>query len=96
VKGIHEEELSWKHFEKHIKKKYLLEKYFDGKTKEFYELNLGQLIIEEYVNKLFELLRYVPYIKDEKVKVKRFISGLPQTYQNKIEFDEPNTLEDTI
>jgi hypothetical protein len=75
---------------------HLSEKYFDGKTKEFYELKMGQLIIEEYVNKFLELLRYVPYIKDEKVKVKQFVSGLPQTYQNKIEFDEPNTLEDTI
>jgi hypothetical protein len=42
------------------------------------------------------MLRYVPYIRDEKVKVKQFISGLPQTYWYRIEFDEPNTLEDTI
>jgi hypothetical protein len=69
VKGIHEKDLPWKQFEKHFKKKYLLEKYFDGKTKEFYELRLGQLTIEEYVNKFLELLRYAPYIKDEKVKV---------------------------
>jgi hypothetical protein len=96
VKGIHEEDLSWNFFEKHFKKKYLSEKYFDGKTKEFYELKLGQLIIEEYVNKFLELLRYVPYIKDEKVKVQRIISGLPQTYRNRIEFNEPKTLEDTI
>jgi hypothetical protein len=70
LKGIHEEDLSWKQFEKHFKNKYLSDKYFDGKTKELYELKLGQLIIEEYLNKFLELLRYVPYIKDEKVKVK--------------------------
>jgi hypothetical protein len=69
VKEIHEDNLSWKQFEKHFKNKYLLEKYFDGKTKEFYELKLGKLIIEEYVNKFLELLRCVPYIRDEKVKV---------------------------
>jgi hypothetical protein len=92
VKGIHEEDLLWKQFEKHLKKKYLSDKYFDGKNKEFYELKLGQLIIEEYVNKFIEMLRYVPYINDEKVKVKRFISGLPQTYQNMIDFDEKKTL----
>jgi hypothetical protein len=69
VKGIHEEYLSWKRFEKHFKKKYLSEKYFDEKTKEFYELKLVQLIVEEYVNKFLELMRYVPYIKEEKVKV---------------------------
>jgi hypothetical protein len=37
-------------------------------------------------------MRYVPYIKDEKVKMQRFISGLPQSW-DKIEFDEPKTLE---
>jgi hypothetical protein len=41
-------------------------------------------------------LRYVPYIKAEKAKVQRFIDGLPKDYQNRIEFDEPKTLEDTI
>jgi hypothetical protein len=30
------------------------------------------------------------------VKMQRFISGLPQTYQDRIEFDEPKTLEETI
>ena len=80
LKGIHEKDLSWKQFVKHFKKKYVSEKYFDRKTKDFYELKLGQLIIEEYVNKFLELLRYVPYLKDENVKVQQFISGLPQTY----------------
>ena len=96
MKGIHEKDLSWKQFEKYFKKKYLSEKYFDGKTMELYELELGQLIIDEYINKFLELIRYVPYIKDEKVNMQRFISGLPQYFRDKIEFDEPKTLEDTI
>jgi hypothetical protein len=96
VKGIHEKDLSWKQFEKYFKKKYLSKRYYDERSKEFYELKLGELTIEEYVNKFLELLRYVPYIKDEKVKVQRFISGLPQSYRDRIEFDEPRTLEDTI
>jgi hypothetical protein len=58
--------------------------------------NWGKLTIEEYVNKFLDLLRYVPYIKVEKAKVEHFISGLPKDYQNKIEFDEPKTLEGTI
>jgi hypothetical protein len=41
----------------------------DVKTKELHELRLGKLTIDEYANKFLELLRYVPYIKDEKVKV---------------------------
>jgi hypothetical protein len=96
VKGVHEKDLSWKQFEKYFRKQYLSEKYMDGKTKEFYELRLGQLTIDEFVNKFLELLRYVPYIKDEKEKMQRFISGLPQTYRDRIEFDEPKTLEEAI
>jgi hypothetical protein len=42
VKGVHEEDLSRKQFEKYFQKKYFSEKYFDEKTKEFYELKLGQ------------------------------------------------------
>jgi hypothetical protein len=43
-----------------------------------------------------ELLRYVPYLKDEKERIQHFLSGLPQSYQDRIEFDKPKTLEDTI
>ena len=68
MKGVHEEDLSWKRFEKYFRKKYLSERYFDEKAKDFYELKLGQLTIEEYVNKFLDLLRYVPYIKVEKAK----------------------------
>jgi hypothetical protein len=69
VKGIHEKELSWRQFEKQFKKNYLSKRYYDENTKEFYELKLGQLTIDEYVNKFLELMRYMPYIKDEKVKM---------------------------
>jgi len=41
-------------------------------------------------------MRYVPYIKDEKMKIQSFNSGIPQSFQDKIELDEPNTLGDTI
>jgi hypothetical protein len=96
VKGIHEKDFSWKQFEKYFNNKYLSEKYFDGKTKEFYELKLGQLTIDEYINKFIELIRHVPYIKYEKINMQRFISGLPQSFQDIIEFDEPKNLENTI
>ena len=52
--------------------------------------------MEEYANRLLELLRYVRYIKDEKVKIQRFLSGLPQSYKDIIEFYEPRTMEETI
>jgi hypothetical protein len=30
------------------------ERYYDERTKEFYELKLGQLTIDEYINKFLE------------------------------------------
>jgi hypothetical protein len=69
LKGIHEKDLSWKKIERYFKKKYSSEKYLDGKTKEFYELKLGQLTIYEYINKFLELISYIHYIKGEKVKM---------------------------
>jgi hypothetical protein len=74
----------------------LSEKYIDDKIKELYEHKLGQLTMDAYAKRFMELLRYVPYLKDEKAKVQRFLSGLLQSYQDKIEFDKPKTLEDTI
>jgi hypothetical protein len=41
-------------------------------------------------------LKYVDFIKDEKVKIKSIISGLPSFYTDKIQYDNPNTLEETI
>ena len=52
--------------------------------------------MEEYANKFLELLRYVRYIKDEKVKVQHFLSGFPQSYKDKTEFYEPRNLEEAI
>ena len=52
--------------------------------------------MEEYANNFLELLRYVKYIKDEKVKIQRFLSGLPHSYKDIIEFYEPRTLKEVI
>ena len=52
--------------------------------------------MEEYANKFLELLRYVRYIKDEKVNIQHFHSGLPKSYKYRVEFDEPRTLEGAI
>ena len=52
--------------------------------------------MEEYANKFLEILRYVIYIKDEKVNIQHFLSGLPQYYKDRIEFYEHKTLEEAI
>ena len=38
----------------------------------------------------------VCHIRDDKVKIQHFLSGLPQFYKDIIEFDEPITLEEAI
>jgi hypothetical protein len=61
--------------------------------KEFFELKLGSMTMEEYERRFFESLKYVGFIKDEKVKIQRFLSGTPTFYNDKIQYDNPRTLE---
>ena len=49
-------------FRKLFKNKYMLEMYYDEK-KEFNELKLGQLTMDEFVTKFVNLQRYVVYLK---------------------------------
>jgi hypothetical protein len=44
---------------------------------ELFELKLRSMTMDEYEKKFLELLRYVDFIKDEKVKIQRFLSGFP-------------------
>ena len=67
VEGTHEDDLTWHAFERLFKKKYLSERYFDNKVKEFYELKMGSMTDDEYTSRFLELLRYVPYLTKEKV-----------------------------
>jgi hypothetical protein len=63
---------------------------------EFFELGLGSIIMAEYEKKFLGLLKYVRFIGDEKVKIQRFLSGLPAFYKKKIKYDEPKTLIEAI
>ena len=72
------------------------EHYYERKMKEFFELKLGTMKMEEYKKSFFELLKYVDLINDEKVKIQRFLIGLPSFYSDKIQYDNPKTLEETI
>jgi len=96
VKGIHEDDLTRHEFERILKKKYLSERYFDDIAKEFYELQIDALTDDGYTSRFLELLRYVPYLKEEKAKVHRFSNGLLVAYIDQIEFDEPRSLEEAI
>eukprot|EP00253_Pinus_taeda_P021805 PITA_21805 len=52
--------------------------------------------MDEFINRFTSLLRYVPYIKEEKAKVQRFVSSLPAYIREHIEFDNPRTMDEAI
>ena len=72
------------------------EQYYEERAKEFYELKLGTMNMKELNSKFLILLRYVPYIVDAKPKVHRFLSCLPCHIKDRIEYDNPKTLEEAM
>jgi hypothetical protein len=96
VQHIVEKRVTWREFKKYFEKKYLTKRYYHKKMKEFFELKLGSTTIDEYERRFLELLKYVSVIKDEIVKIQRYLSGLPSFISEKIQYDDPKTLEETI
>jgi hypothetical protein len=96
VQHIDEKNVTWREFKRYFQKKYLTKRYYDKKMKEFFELKLGSMTIDEYERRFLELLKYVSFIKDEKVKIHRYLSGMPSFISDKIQYDDPKTLEETI
>jgi hypothetical protein len=84
VQHIREKDITWKEFKRYFEKKYLTKRYYDRKMKEFFELKLGSMTIDEYERRFLELLNYVPFIKDETVKIQRYLSGFPPSIGDKI------------
>jgi hypothetical protein len=41
-------------------------------------------------------LKYAPFIKDETVKIQRYLSGFPSFISDKIQYDDTKTMEETI
>ena len=69
------------------------ERFFDQKVKEFHELRMGSMTMDAFINIFLDLLHYVPYIKEEKVKIQQFLGCLPPSFRDRIEFDMPNMLD---
>ena len=72
------------------------ESFFDIKVKEFHELRMGSMTMDAFINRFLDLLHYVPYIKDEKVKTQQFLGCLPPNFQERIEFDMPKNFDTTL
>jgi hypothetical protein len=54
------------------------------------------MTIDKYERRFLELLKYVPFIKDETIKIQRYLSGLPSSICDKISYDDLKTMEETI
>ena len=65
------------------------ERFFDRKVRYFDELRMRYMTMDAFINIFLDLLHYVPYIKDEKVKIEQFLGFLPPKFQERIEFDMP-------
>jgi hypothetical protein len=96
VQHIKEKEVTWKELKRYFEKKYLTKRYYDRKMKEFFELKLDSMTIDEYERSFLELLKYVPFIKDEAIKIQRYLSGFPPSIGDNIQYDDPKTMEETI
>ena len=57
---------------------------------------MGSMTMDDFINIFIDLLHYVPYIKDEKVKIQQFLGCLPTNFQERIEFKMPKTLDTTL
>lgn len=52
--------------------------------------------MDEFITCFTSLLCYVPYIREEKAKVQRFVSSLPLYMRERIEFENPKTVDEAI
>lgn len=68
VRGVSEQSTTWEKFQRYFKEKYITKRFYDEKAKEFHDLRLGQMTMDEFITKFTSLLRYVPYIRKEKRK----------------------------
>jgi hypothetical protein len=55
--GPKKKQMEWADFEKYFKKQYLSESYYEIKTKEFYELQLGQMAMDDLINQILGITK---------------------------------------
>ena len=96
MKDIDEYRISWRKLKKYFRKEYLREHYYDKKMEEFFELKLGSMTMEAYEKSFLEIMKYKNFVKYEKVNIYRFLNGLRDFYNEKIQYDRPNTLKEVV
>ena len=71
------EGVSWAQFKEEFTNKFVPASYRDAKAEEFFRLEQGTLSVTDYERSFSELVRHVPFIRDDEVsKTKRFAVGL--------------------
>lgn len=69
VRDIRKKESILHEFKRLFRKNYFSKRYYDSKAKDFYELKMGLITDDEYIDNFLELLSYVLYLMDDKAKV---------------------------
>ena len=57
---------------------------------------MDSMTVDAFINIFLDLLHYVPYIKDEKVKIQHFLGCLPPNFRERISFEIPKNLDTTL
>ena len=71
------EGVSWAKFKEEFTYNFVPASYRDAKAEELFRLEQGTLSVTDYERSFSELVRHVPFIRDDKVsKTKRFAVGL--------------------
>ena len=71
------EGVSWAQFKEEFTDKFVPASYRDAKAEEFFRLEQGTLSVTDYERSFSELVKHVPFIRDDEVsKTKRFAAGL--------------------
>ena len=96
VRGVSEQNITWEKFQRYFKERYLTEHFYDKKVREFHDLWLGQQTMDKFITCFTSLLHYLPYTREEKAKVQRFVSSLHLNIRERIEFDNPKTIDEAI
>ena len=73
-------EIRWDTFRKLFQEKYMSKSFFNTKVKELHELCMGSMTMDVFINIFLDLLHYVPYNKEEKVKIQWFAGCLPPIF----------------
>ena len=69
--------MSWAQFKEEFTDKFVPASYRDAKAEKFFRLEQGTLSLTDYERSFSELVRHVPFIRDDEVsKTKRFAVGL--------------------